>query len=356
MNSPRDLSAATVKQLALDLGADLVGIGNIERWAGSPRQMDPRQIMPECRSIIVCGFRVHRGTLRGIEEGTLFANYAAMGYGGVTYLRMPPVMWGLSNALEDDGYEAIPYGQIDAWRSYDDAGKVWDRFSRPVAEGKAAPDVNPHTRVAAYLAGLGEFGWSKVFLNPKYGPRVRYGIVMTELELEPDPIYSGPALCNQCMACARDCPAGAIPSDPQNTEGITFADGSRVEWGRFDAVRCCNCFSGGEIPEDIEAMKPEETYSSWLGLKSVNGAHGPFYKKPSPVYWTGQAVCGGKGCVRACMISLEARGAIGNTFKTKFRRRPPWSVDWSQPAPEIEHPVEAFNRDALAAKPQDDVS
>lgn len=348
------LTAQEIKQIASGLGADLCGIGSIERWEGSPRQMDPKQIMPECRSVIVCGFRVMRGTLRGVEEGTQFSNYAAMGYGGITYIQMPPVMWGIARHIEDDGYEAAPLGQIDCWRSFDDAGRVWDQFSRPVSEGKAAPDVSPHTRVAAYLAGLGEFGWSKVILNPRFGPRVRYGIILTDLELEADPIYQGPTLCNHCMACARDCPAQAISCDPSCTESITFADGSRVEWGAFDAVRCCNCFSGGDIPDDQELIAEDEIYSNWLGLKSVHGSHGPFYQKPSPVFWTGQAVCGGKGCVRACMMSLEARGVIENTFKEKFRRRKPWSIDWSTPAPDIEHPVATFNEPC--EKPDEDVS
>ncbi len=353
------MDANQIKSLAKELGATVCGIGTIERWAGAPRQMDPLQIMPECRSIIVCGFRVHRGTLRGIEEGTLFSNYAAMGYGGITYLRMPPVMWGLADRLEDEGYEAAPIGQIDWWRSYDDAGHVWDRFSRPVAPGKAAPDVSVHTRIAAYLAGLGEFGWSKVFLNPRFGPRMRYGIVLTEAELDPDPIYDGPPLCNRCMACARECPAQAIATDPAKTVSVELA-GRTVTWGEFDAVRCCNTFSGGSIPDDQQGIPDGQVYSNWLGLKSVNGAHGPFHHKPAPVYWTGQAICGGRGCVRACMMSLEARQAIGNTFHQKFRRRPTWQVDWTQPPPDVEQPC-VPNRfgaaaNAAAQKPAEDVS
>ena len=43
--------------------------------------MDPRYIMPEAKSLIVIGFRVMRGSLRGIEEGTFFSNYSSMGYG-----------------------------------------------------------------------------------------------------------------------------------------------------------------------------------------------------------------------------------------------------------------------------------
>ena len=73
-----------VKQLAKSLGADLVGITSMDRFDGAPKQMDPRYIMPEAKSMIVMGFRVHRGSLRGIEEGTFFSNYSAMGYGGLT--------------------------------------------------------------------------------------------------------------------------------------------------------------------------------------------------------------------------------------------------------------------------------
>ncbi len=345
------LSSADIKRRAMELGADLAGIGNIERWQGAPRQMDPLQIMPECRSIIVMGFRVHRGTLRGIEEGTMFSNYAAMAYGGITYLRMPPVMWGLADMIEDEGHEAAPIGQIDWWRSYDDAGRVWKGFSRPVAEGKAAPDVSIHTRVAAYLAGLGEFGWSKVFLTPQFGPRMRFGIVLTDLEVEPDPIYAGPPLCNRCMACVRECPAKAI--SPDKSTKVVLA-GHEVEYGEFDAIRCCNVFGGGEIPDDQASIKNEDIYSSWLGLKSVRGSHTPFCKKPSPVYWTGQAICGGKGCVRACMMSLEARKAVGNQFKSPFRRRKPWSVDWTKDAPAIEDPIADYR--PPADRPAEDFS
>ena len=41
------------------------------------------------------------------------------------------------------GQRSVLHGQIDAWRSYDDTGRVWDKFSRPVADGKAAPMDGP---------------------------------------------------------------------------------------------------------------------------------------------------------------------------------------------------------------------
>ena len=48
MTDPK-AAALAVKRAALEMGADVVGIGNIERWANAPLQMDPKQIMPECK-------------------------------------------------------------------------------------------------------------------------------------------------------------------------------------------------------------------------------------------------------------------------------------------------------------------
>ena len=41
-----------MSRAARAFGADMVSIGNIERWEGAPLQMDPRQIMPEAKSVI----------------------------------------------------------------------------------------------------------------------------------------------------------------------------------------------------------------------------------------------------------------------------------------------------------------
>lgn len=315
-------AAKIVKKQALALGADAVGIGNIERWKDAPIQMDPRQIMPECKSIIGMVFRVMRGSLRGIEEGTYFSNYSAMGYGGITYLYMPMTVINLCKFIEDRGVEAIPMGHQSDWRAIDNEGYLREKGSRPVAPGRAAPDIMVHLRIAAYLCGLGEIGYSKMFLSPQFGPRNRVGIIMTDADLAPDPIYDGPELCNRCMACVKACPGGCIPAD--KTVKATIA-GRELEWADVDMSGCGTTFVGSKkSDEDL----PEEDWYSPV-RPSVPGEWSPFYKKPRNVYNTGQAVCGARGCTRACMISLENRGVLKNSFKEKFRRRKPWSVDWS---------------------------
>ena len=94
------LDAKTVKEYARELGADIVGIASMDRFEGAPPQMDPRFIMPKAKSMIVMGFRVMRGSLRGIEEGTFFSNYSAMGYGGLTYLYIPMTVINLCKVIE----------------------------------------------------------------------------------------------------------------------------------------------------------------------------------------------------------------------------------------------------------------
>ena len=206
------ITSQDIKAAAKRLGADIVGIGSIDRWSTAPIQMDPKQIMPRAKSIIALGFRVFRGSLRGIEEGTYFSNYSAMGYGGITYLYMPMTVINLSKMIEDAGYEAVPMGHQSDWRAIDNVGYMRPDYSRPVAPGKAAPDVMINLRIAGFLCGLGEIGYSKMLLTPEFGPRVRVGIIITELELEPDPIMEPGTLCNRCMACARECvPATAFP-------------------------------------------------------------------------------------------------------------------------------------------------
>ncbi|MDD5678898.1 MAG: 4Fe-4S binding protein [Kiritimatiellae bacterium] len=319
------LTAKAVKKMAKAMGADKVSIGNIERWEGAPLQMDPRQIMPEARSVIAMAFRVMRGSLRGIEEGTFFSNYSAMGYGGLTYLYIPLTVINLSKFIEDHGYEAIPIGHQSDWRAIDNEGNLRSKKSRPVAPGRPAPDVMVHLRIAGYLCGLGEIGYSKVFLTPEFGPRQRIGIVLTEAALEPDPIYAGPSLCNRCMACVKHCPGQAISAD--QTVKVTLA-GQPAEWGQLDCNACHIAFCGGQAVEGT--LDPEHTYTDPLYKKNIAPSPWtPFYRKPRNLYNTGQAICGGQGCVRACMISLENRGVLTNKFHEKFRRRKPWSVDWA---------------------------
>jgi hypothetical protein len=72
--SDKVLTAELIKKTALELGADLVGIGSMDSFEGAPPDRDPRFVFPEAKSIIAMGFRIHRGAFQDlrftIEEWT----------------------------------------------------------------------------------------------------------------------------------------------------------------------------------------------------------------------------------------------------------------------------------------------
>jgi epoxyqueuosine reductase QueG len=62
---------------------------------------------------------------------------------------------------------------------------------------------------AALLAGLGTFGVNNMILTPEYGPRVRFGSILSSADLPPDNILEM-QLCNHCMRCVEMCPSNSI--------------------------------------------------------------------------------------------------------------------------------------------------
>jgi ferredoxin len=64
-------------------------------------------------------------------------------------------------------------------------------------------------------AGLGEIGRMGILMTPRLGPRVRLGVVTTDLPLIADPPGDDPSVldfCTVCRKCADNCPVGAIPT------------------------------------------------------------------------------------------------------------------------------------------------
>ena len=168
---------------------------------------------------------------------------------------------------------------------------------------KPYPDVLVHFRLAAYMAGLGEIGWSKVFLTPEFGPRQRFAIMLTDAELEPDPIYEG-KLCDRCMLCAKNCYGKAISMD--ESVKVTVA-GHELEWNKLNPLACEKGIQGG-----------------------LNKELDPFEVEYPRMYGYGRAIEGAAGCIRACMIHLEERKKIKNQFKNKFRTSKQWEIDRSK--------------------------
>jgi ferredoxin len=83
------------------------------------------------------------------------------------------------------------------------------------------------------LAGIGEMCRAGIVLNPFLGTRFKAAVVTTDLPLEPDsPVDFGlQEFCRQCLKCATECHARAIP------DGDKVMINGYENW-RFDADRC----------------------------------------------------------------------------------------------------------------------
>lgn len=88
----------------------------------------------------------------------------------------------------------------------------------------------------AWKCGLGELGRLGILITERFGPRVRLGLVTTDLPLVPDaPQKIGvQEFCQKCQKCARNCPAQAIPYGEKSEEnGVLKWVLNREECYRF---------------------------------------------------------------------------------------------------------------------------
>jgi len=333
-----ELAAEEVKEYAIARGADLVGIAGMDRFEGAPPQADPRNIWPEARSCIMVARRIPRGVYRGIEEGTHWPNYTVYGYNKLNTWFRPKATYDTAVFIEDRGWQAMPIypGVPECEPTHP---KV--RPDRPPA------NIVPAIRLAAVAAGLGEIAWSKVFLSPQFGPRQRLGMILTDAQLEPDPLFDG-QVCDRCMACVSACP-GAIPHQSEGKVVRIELAGRTIEWADVDMGICTATHHGMNkevspfLARDFpclrldlreQALSEEEAYklthplaqSSWRRTEEFpTGAVIDYYRMltSSVGYF---ALCGAVGCIRTCMDHLERAGRIGQTFHQPFRRRRMWRL------------------------------
>ncbi len=335
------LTSQMIKEKAAELGIDCIGIGNIERFKDAPKLLSPLTYFPEAKSVIAVAMRIPRGTYRGIEEGTHWHNYTFYSYNKLNSLFRPIKTYNLCRFIEDNGYEAVAH-----YPAVPESGGV----SRPpVAEGKVPPGVVCSIRIIAAGCGLGEVGYSKVFLTKKFGPRVRLGLIFTDCELEPDPIMDTGEICLHCGACVRECPGNAIPSLKETTKRlwVDFGGEKKIWYGDVRMGRCtlshhgfnneCSPFHKKEFPNmafDVRnsEMTEEEAYILCYSMAGAN-----WFRKPENTAVLGYydyilkhtgyfAICGAKGCIRACMNALEKSGRIENTFHNQFYKKPSWTL------------------------------
>ncbi|GIX46302.1 MAG: epoxyqueuosine reductase [Candidatus Tectimicrobiota bacterium] len=196
-----------LKAHALALGFDLVGVAPVqespelaffERWleagyAGEmhylqrsrARRLDPRQVLPEVQSIVVCGLNYDTDAPYSTEQPDPCRGWIARYAWGKDYHQ---VVLDKLQQLEAFLHQLVPTARS---KPYVDTG--------PVVE-----------RVHAKYAGLGWFGKNTCLLNTRLGSWFFLGELLVSIPLEYD--RPTPDHCGTCRRCLDACPTQAFPA------------------------------------------------------------------------------------------------------------------------------------------------
>ncbi|HRU06885.1 MAG TPA: hypothetical protein P5137_14045 [Candidatus Brocadiia bacterium] len=259
---------AELKKLALACGADLAGVAPIERFSALAPEMNPRFIQPAAKSVVVVAYRIPRGALRGVEANTA---WHTMGAGMPTSVAIESTYF-LCRELESLGWEAAPL--------FDHSANLRNRGVK-TGPDKPEPDVIIDMEFAAQAAGLGHVGMGKLFLTPEFGPRQIFCAVVTDAEIEPDPVFAG-AVCDGCGECVKACPALALGEEWQEAEVC----GTKARWRKLRQESCRVCATG-------PVARP---YSATFDPIRIAAA-----------------------CGRACVAHLEDAGRLKRKFRNSYR-------------------------------------
>ncbi|WP_244313817.1 reductive dehalogenase [Stappia sediminis] len=185
----------------------------------------------------------------------------------------------------DQGYETMEGASGDDWISVAQSMRAYLRFS--LLGGVIAKQIRnlgykakAHTVLDGevlqppllLLSGLGEVSRiGEVILNPYLGPRLKSGVVTTDLPLAHDkPIDFGmQAFCEACNKCARECPSGAITAGPKlmfNGYEIWKSDSQKCATYRITTqggAMCGRCMK--TCPWNLEGLFAERPFR-WAAM------------------------------------------------------------------------------------------
>lgn len=226
-----------LRELCRSMGVVDVGVADPRAWDTDPVASSrvpeagrPLSIMPDARSVIVVGIPVQSTVLD--TAPSVYYNHL---YGVVNDM-LDHVTERISMELMARGHRAV-YVPRDGYFG--------------LAGLRRDPTAFFSHRHAAYLAGMGTFGYSGMLLTPAYGPRIRLSSVITSMDFPAgSPMVDD--LCTGCRRCTRMCPAGAVP-DRGYPSGLTDKSACvemHATLGEKGTTPCGRCIAVCPIGED----------------------------------------------------------------------------------------------------------
>ncbi len=244
------VDASRLRQLALDCGADDVGLVEIGRPALDDQRADILRFYPRAKTLLTFACRMNREPIRNPARSVANLEFHATGD------EVNDVGRAIVATMEREGVRAInpPMGfpmEADRWPE-----KMWIVSHKPVA----------------VAGGLGMMGIHRNVIHPKFGNFILLGTVILDAEatVYTQPIAYNP--CLECKLCVAACPVGAIAPDGHFDLASCYTHNYREFMGGFaDWVEQIADSKNG-LDYRTKVSRPE-TVSTWQSL-----AFSPNYK------------------------------------------------------------------------------
>jgi len=178
-----------IKELLMELGINIYGIANIERFVNAPSGFHPTDILSDAKSVIVFG----KPFSKGVFEARTNVPYTLLGV--KLSQRIDDISTSLSLKIEEEGFTAVPVPSSEPY-------EYWNFEKR---HGKGILSL----KHAAVLAGLGCLGKNTLLINKNFGNRFWLGAVISNIDLKQGEIAQN--LCtDSCRICIESCPQAAL--------------------------------------------------------------------------------------------------------------------------------------------------
>ena len=240
-------NAANIKATSYFLGVDAVGLSRCPEWVWYSHDATGAEIDPPhdqaISMIIDQGFET--------MEGASGDDWISVAQSMRGYLRFSLLGGVIARQIRNLGYKATSHTSMES--------KV----------------IQPPLLL---LSGLGEVSRiGEVILNPFLGPRLKSGVVTTDMPISHDkPIDFGlQKFCDQCNKCARECPAGAITAGPKkmfNGYEIWKSDSQKCATYRITTpggAMCGRCMK--TCPWNLEGLFAEKPFR-WAAMNFPQSA------------------------------------------------------------------------------------
>lgn len=244
------LDADWLKQLALDCGADDVGLVEIANSALDDQRSDIQKFYPKAKTLLAIVCRMNREPIRSQARSVANLEFHSTGE------HVNDVCRTIVKSLEKRGIPAINPPMGFPMETVNWPEKMWIVSHKPVA----------------IAAGFGMMGIHRNVIHPKFGNFILLGTVLigSEATRYDRPIDYNP--CLSCKLCVAACPVGAISPDGNFNLASCYTHNYREFMGGFgDWVETVADAKNGKALR--KKVTRQETVSTWQSL-----AFGPNYK------------------------------------------------------------------------------